>query len=276
MAAGRMNRFREYIRYDRERAVRRMECLEVDVVMKDISLWWKALEEQHQHQTPCLKPSKEKMRVVKNISQYQRDGETKKIKRRKEKLKTDWSFKLSGWSIWWLRQEREAYKAGKISSEKEHSRRMEATRVEAQAAKSTFIKNMGKQHQPQQVKYQMEGDLEASSFLEVMEDGDLKVRIGIAESNGGKEIKTDCEDSIETGDRKQNLTNKNENIPALICESSTNIYDIVLNRRDKFVSAQDGNNPLTLPSKPYNIERTMEVDPGDELNPEELATAELF
>ena len=135
---------------------------------------------------------------------------------------------------------------------------------------------MGKQHQPQQVKYQMEGDLEASSLSEVMEDGDLKVRIGIAESNGGKEIKTDCEDSIETGDRKQNLTNKNENIPALICESSTNIYDIVLNRRDKFVSAQDGTNPLILPSKPYNIERTMEVDPGDELNPEELATAELF
>ena len=85
------------------------------------------------------------------------------------KLETDWSFKLSGWSIWWLRQEREAYKAGKISSEKEQSRRMEATRVEAQAAKSTFIKNMGKQHQPQQVKYQMEGNLEASSFLEVME-----------------------------------------------------------------------------------------------------------
>ena len=42
------------------------------------------------------------------------------------------------------------------------------------------------------------------------------------------------------------------------------------------MSAQDGTNPLTLPSKPYNIERTMEVDPGDELNPEELATAELF
>ena len=42
------------------------------------------------------------------------------------------------------------------------------------------------------------------------------------------------------------------------------------------MSAQDGTNPLILPSKPNSIERTMEVDPGDELNPEELATAELF
>ena len=73
-----MSRFREYLLYDRERAVRRMECLKVDVVIKDISFWWKALEDQHQHQTPCLKPSKEKMRVVKNISQYQRDGKIKK------------------------------------------------------------------------------------------------------------------------------------------------------------------------------------------------------
>ena len=134
---------------------------------------------------------------------------------------------------------------------------------------------MGKQHQPQQAKYQTGGKLEASSFLEVMEDGDMKVRIGIAESNGGKAFKTDCEESIETGDRKRNFTKKNENIPALICEGSTNISNIVSNRGDKFVSAQDGTNPLILPSKPNSIERTMEVDPGDELNPEELATAEF-
>ena len=68
----------------------------------------------------------------------------------------------------------------------------------------------------------------------------MEVRFGIAESNGGKAFKTDCEESIETGDRKQNLTKKNENIPALICESSTNIYTSVSNRKDKFVSAQDG------------------------------------
>ena len=75
----------------------------------------------------------------------------------------------------------------------------------------------------------------------------------------------------------QKKKKKKKNIPALICESSTNIYNIIVsNRRDKFVSAQDGTNPLLLPSKPNSIERTMEVDPGDELNPEELATAEFF
>ena len=42
------------------------------------------------------------------------------------------------------------------------------------------------------------------------------------------------------------------------------------------MSAHNGTNPLILPSKPNSIERKMEVDPGDELNPEELATAEFF
>ena len=66
-----------------------MECLDVDVIIADMSVWWKHLEEQIQHQqTPAykLKPSKTK----KNKFQYQRDGRERKEtgERRKEPEQT--------------------------------------------------------------------------------------------------------------------------------------------------------------------------------------------
>ena len=100
--------------------------------MADISVWWKHLEEQIQHQqTPAykLKASKTK----KNRFQYQRDGREKRDRRKKERSRTDWSLKLCGWNIWWKRMERVVVKS---------TVRMDKTSCSAQSAKARFIRSL--------------------------------------------------------------------------------------------------------------------------------------
>ena len=42
---GRLSNFRVFLEFDKARVLRRMECLEVDVIIADMSVWWKYLEE---------------------------------------------------------------------------------------------------------------------------------------------------------------------------------------------------------------------------------------
>ena len=46
---GRLSDFRRFLEFDMARDLRRMECLEVDVIIADMTVCWKHLEEQIQH-----------------------------------------------------------------------------------------------------------------------------------------------------------------------------------------------------------------------------------
>jgi hypothetical protein len=94
----RFSDFRRFLEFDRARVLRRMECLEVEVIIADMSVWWKHLEEQIQHQqAPAYKMKASKTK--KNKFQYQRDGREERERRKQKKSSADWSLKLCGWNI---------------------------------------------------------------------------------------------------------------------------------------------------------------------------------
>jgi hypothetical protein len=132
----RLSDFRRFLEFDKARVLRRMECLEVDVIIADVSVWWKHLDEQIQHeQTPACKLKAPK----KNKFQYQRDGREKRDMRKKERSRADWSLKLCGWNIWWKRMERVVVKS---------TVRMDKTSCSAQSAKERFIRILKKMKYP--------------------------------------------------------------------------------------------------------------------------------
>ena len=112
----RFSDFRRFLEFDRARVLRRMECLEVDVIIADMSVWWKHLDKQIQHQqTPACKLKASKAR--KSKLQYQRDGKEKRDRRKKERPRAICSLKLCGWNIWWKRMERKIVKTSGLEVE---------------------------------------------------------------------------------------------------------------------------------------------------------------
>jgi hypothetical protein len=235
-----------------------MECLEVDVIIADVSVWWKHLDEQIQHeQTPACKLKAPK----KNKFQYQRDGREKRDMRKKERSRADWSLKLCGWNIWWKRMERVVVKS---------TVRMDKTSCSAQSAKERFIRSL------------KNGSILSPTSRKVQMDG--KLTEGNANMRGGKlNQNDDCKTMLEVGENSRKLSKspkfssvinfwreKSENTGP-ICEHST--IKPITYTNNQIVSARD--NPSKLPTSPYYPGRTKNVNFGGKSNPGDLATEEI-
>ena len=113
-------------------------------------------------------------------------------------------MKLSGWTLWWLRQDREAKKDGATKA----SKQKEAPTKSDQAAKTRFIDKLRKKDHPQlETKHFSTQYTPTSSMVQEM---DLMCENGTADINGGTASIPNCESSnLEVGNRKNHLGYQN-------------------------------------------------------------------
>jgi hypothetical protein len=141
------------------------------------------------------------------------------------KNKQDWSIKLSGWSLWWPRPDREAKKDGTVKAVEEASKQKEAPKMSAQVAKTFFIEKLRKKDHPQLETKTNDTHYTPTSSM-VRGKAYLLFENGIADINSLKNFESS---NLEVGESKifsgvsksKLLMEKQQNIHPVNCEHST-------------------------------------------------------